>query len=115
MIQFEGQQNSMQFWSQQEALSELRMQLHRAVADDLPAPPRQEQPEVSPLPPPKKTSWFGRKPSKAAAEPAQLPQPVVSPVEVDVQVDEIYFRSETEYGLYETLRVKVVVATVDVR
>lgn len=91
------------------------MQLHRAVADDLPAPQRQEQPEPSPLPPPKKTSWFGRKPSKAATDPAQIPQPVVSPVEVDVQLDEIYFRSETEYGLYETLRVKVVVATVDVR
>jgi hypothetical protein len=42
-------------------------------------------------------------------------QPVMLPVRVDVQLDEIHFRTETEYGLYETLRAKVVLAVVDVR
>lgn len=118
MIHFEGRQNSTQFWSQDEALSELKVQLWRAVSDGMPAEPVREPPrEPVPTPlPPKKSSWFGRKSSKVpetVQETRALPAP--SPATVDVQLDEAHFRSETEYGLYETLRARVVVATVDVR
>ena len=113
IIQFEGSQNGTQFWQQDEVLSELRVQLHNAVSDGMP----RQHPEAIALPPPappQKTSWFGRKSSKTAV-PVRAEVPVACPVTVDVHLDEIHFRSETEYGLYETLRAKVVMATVDVR
>ena len=113
IIQFEGSQNGTQFWQQDAVLSELKVQLHNAVSDGL---PRQHPEAVAlpPPPPPQKTSWFGRKSSKAAV-PVRTEVPAACPVTVDVQLDEINFRSEAEYGLYETLRVKVVMAVVDVR
>lgn len=113
IIQFEGSQNGTQFWQQDEVLSELRAQLHNAVSDGL---PRQYPDAITlpPPPPPQKSSWFGRKSSKAAV-PVRAELPTVCPVSVDVHLDEINFRSETEYGLYETLRAKVVMVVVDVR
>lgn len=120
MIQFEGGQNSTQFWSQDEALSELQTQLWRAVSDGMPVEPVTEQPRQiipQPPPPPKKSSWFGRKSSKTP-EVVHEVQPASSsscPVTVDVQLDEVHFRSETEFGLYETLRAKAVIATVVIR
>lgn len=114
MIQFEGRQNSIQFWSQDEALAELKVQLQYAVSDGMPVAPVHERPAENLQQPPKKPSWFGRKSSKAAG-PVQEARGPACPIEVDVQLDEIYFRSETEYGLYETLRVKVVAATIVVR
>ncbi|OQO11522.1 hypothetical protein B0A48_03249 [Cryoendolithus antarcticus] len=113
VIQFEGQQYSMQFWSQAEALVELRTQLYNEVSDGVPharleitLPPR-------PAAPVQKGSWFGRKGSKAPAI-VQTPAPP-PPVEVDVQVDDLHFRVETEYGLYETIRVRGMVVSVVVR
>lgn len=116
IIQFEGRQNGTQFWSQDEALHELQVQLRNAVSDGRPVetlqPPKADN--RPPPAPPKKSSWFGRKASKTP-ESLQEEQPAVSPVMVDVRLDELHFRSETEYGLYETLRARVVMATVDVR
>jgi len=116
IIQFEGRQNGTQFWSQDEALHELQVQLRNAVSDGRPVETAQRpQEHIAPLPPPpKKSSWFGRKAAKAP-EPLQEGRPAESPVMVDVRLDELHFRSETEYGLYETLRARVVLATVDVR
>lgn len=115
-IQFEGSQNGTQFWQQEEVLYELKVQLWNAVSDGIPAERMLRHSEAIALPPPlpQKTSWFGRKSSKAAI-PVREEVPVVCPVTVDVHLDEVHFRSETEYGLYETLRAKVVVAVVDVR
>jgi hypothetical protein len=115
MIQFEGQQNSMQFWQQEEALSELRAQLWHAVTDGIPVEPVPVHLEERPLPPPKKSSWFGRNSSKAPLAPQRAQPTPVSPVTVDVRLDDVHFRSETEFGLYETLRARVVMAMVDVR
>ncbi|KAM0714782.1 hypothetical protein Q7P37_009246 [Cladosporium fusiforme] len=115
MIQFDGRQNSTQFWAQDEALSELKAQLLHAVSDGMPVESTREQPREEPMQPPKKTSWFGRKASKGPEIMREVRPIAASPVKVGVELDEIYFRSETEYGLYETLRVKVVRATVDVR
>ena len=119
MIQFEGSQNGTQFWQQDEVLYELKVQLHNAVSDGIPAERMRQHARVIALPPPppptQKTSWFGRKSSKKAAVPVREEVSVVSPVTVEVHLDEVHFRSETEYGLYETLRAKVVMAVVDVR
>jgi hypothetical protein len=118
MIQFEGRQNGTQFWTQDEALRELQAQLQSAISDGVPAESMRRRTDhttnLPPLPPPRKTLWFGRKASKMP-EPAQEVQNATSPDMVDVRLDELHFRSETEYGLYETLRARVVLATVDVR
>jgi len=118
IIQFEGSQNGTQFWQQDEVLYELKVQLHNAVSDGIPAERMRQHAEAialpPPPPPPQKTSWFGRKSSKAAV-PVREEVSVVSPVTVEVHLDEVHFRSETEYGLYETLRAKVVMAVIDVR
>jgi hypothetical protein len=117
IVQFDGSQNGTQFWQQDEVLYELRMQLRNAVSDGIPAERMLQHSEaiaLPPPPPPQKTSWFGRKSSKAAI-PVREEVSVVCPVTVDVHLDEVHFRSETEYGLYETLRAKVVMAVVDVR
>jgi hypothetical protein len=112
IIQFQGSQNGTQFWQQNEVLSELRAQLHNASSDGI---PRQHSEIIDlPPPPPQKTSWFGRKSSKAVV-PVRAEVPAACPVTVHVLLDEINFRSETEYGLFETFRAKVVMAVVDVR
>ena len=118
IIQFEGSQNGTQFWQQDEVLYELKVQLHNAVSDGIPAERMRQHARIIALPPPpptQKTSWFGRKSSKKAAVPIREEVSVVPPVTVEVHLDEVHFRSETEYGLYETLRAKVVMAVVDVR
>ena len=115
IIQFEGSQNGTQFWQQDEVLYELRSQLRNAVSDGMPVERMRQDPVVAvPPPPPQKSSWFGRKSSKAAV-PVREEVPAACPVTVDVHLDEVHFRYETEYGLYETLRAKVVMAVVDVR
>lgn len=116
IIQFGGSQNGTQFWQQDEVLYELKVQLHNAVSDGIPAERMRQHAEAIalPPPPPQKTSWFSRKSSKAAV-PVREQVSVVSPVTVEVHLDEIHFRSETEYGLYETLRAKVIMAIIDVR
>jgi len=114
-IQLEGSQNNIAFWSQEAAVSELQAQLFgilgdsRAIHQELP-----ERPILKEAPP-RKSLWFGRKSSKAP-EPGLVPQTKhEAAVKVDVQLDEASFRSETEYGLFETLRARVVMAWVDCR
>jgi hypothetical protein len=118
MIQFEGRQNGTQFWTQDEALRELQVQLQNAISEGAPAQTMRRHTghttNLPPPPPPRKTSWFGRKASKMP-ESVQEMQCAASPDVVDVRLDELHFRSETEYGLYETLRARVVLVTVDVR
>ena len=92
------------------------MQLQHAVSDGMPVERTRPHSEAVALPqhPPQKTSWFGLKSSKAAVS-VRDEVNAACPVTVDVQLDEVHFRSESEYGLYETLRAKVVMAVVDVR
>ena len=108
----------MQFWQQEEALSELREQLKRAVTDGVPVDSAPSvYPDERPTQPPKKSSWFSRKSSKAPEHPSSKAQSTssqpTSPVEVGL--DDVHFRSETDFGLYETQSARVVMATVDVR
>ena len=113
MIQLEGRQDTLEFWTQQEALHQLQNQMLAAISDSVPTSIPESLPE-RPLPPPAmKSSFFGRKQSKTPQEVSEI-QAVKPPVRVDVHLDEAHFRSETEYGLYETLRGRCVLVTVDV-
>jgi hypothetical protein len=118
MIQFEGRQNGTQFWTQDEALRELQVQLQNAISDGVPAETVRRRTDHTTYPPPpappRKSSWFSRKASKTPDSVPQV-QNATSLDIVSVRLDELHFRSETEYGLYETLRARVVLATVDFR
>ena len=114
MIQFEDPQNSTQFWLQDDSLSELRKQLHRAIMAGVPAELAPVHLEERPPPPPKKSSWlFGRNSSKAPEVIPRVQPPKPSPV--TVELDDVHFRSESEFGILETNRARVVMGMVDVR
>ena len=86
-----------------------------AVAGDVPEP----QPILEPLPerPVQQTrsSFWGRKSSQAAGPSKPLPKRPKAPVSVEVLSEQANFRTETEYGLYETVRGRTVLLIVDVR
>ena len=114
-IQLEGSQNSIAFWSQETAISEFQAQLSDMLGGSRGIPVELPERPVLKEAPPRKSSWFGRKPSKAP-EPGLVPQTKhEAVVKVDVQLDEASIRSETEYGLFETVRARVVMAWVDCR
>ena len=62
-----------------------------------------------------KSSFWGRKQKVREASPEQARKVEKPPVSVDVQLDEVHFRTETDFGLYETLRGRCVVIEVEVR
>lgn len=75
-----------------------------------PALPQKEQ-----APEPKKVSLFSKKgkqrrPVEHPSHTSQQP-----PVTVLVELDDAYFRTETEYGLMETLRKRAVTIRIEVR
>ncbi|KAK4613586.1 hypothetical protein CLAFUW4_09459 [Fulvia fulva] len=115
LIQLEGRYDSTQFWSQQEALDLLRDQTLVAVAGDVPTP----LPMVEPLPErpaqPKRSSFWGRKSSQPTGPSKPAPKQSKPPVSVEVQSEQANFRTETEYGLYETVCGRTVLLVVDVR
>lgn len=108
LIQLEGRQDTLQFWTQEEARIELQKQMLAAISDGIPGTATEPQ---LPPPPASKSSFFGKKSSKAP----EVAKPVKVPVMVDVQLDEAHFRAENEYGLYETLRCRCLLVMVDVR
>ena len=113
VIQLQGRSDETQFWTQEEALELLKDQLFTVIAGE--APERTIEP-LPPRAPPlqKRSSMFGRKVKK---EPEPVPDLTAkkAPVTVDVQLDQVHFRTETEYGLYETLRARAIMVTIDVR
>jgi hypothetical protein len=115
LIQLEGLQDTLEFWTQEEARNQLQTQMLAAISDDMPTMAIDRPLPERPTPPSStKSSFFGKKQSKAPAAPTQA-NTVRPPVVVDVQLDEANFRAETEYGLYETLRCRALLVTVDVR
>ena len=115
LIQLEGRQDTLEFWTQEEARKELQSEMLAAISDGLPTkagdPPLPERPMPSSG---SKSSFFSRKQGKAPAVMVQASS-VQAPVVVDVQLDEVHFRAETEYGLYETLRCRCLLVAVEVR
>ena len=115
MIQLEGRQDTLEFWTQEDARSHLQRQMLAAITNSVPTMPVEQPLPERPAPPPAmRSSLFGRKQSKAP-EVNAAPKPIVPPITIEVQLDEVHFRTETEYGLYETLRGRAVLVTVDVR
>lgn len=113
LIQLEGRYDGTQFWTQREALDLLKEQMLLELGGVLPTPLVER--ELPPLPEPQpRSSFWSRKQSKAP-EPRPAMKPPKPPVTVDVEMDQVNFRTETEYGLYETIRGKAVLVTVDVR
>ena len=114
LIQLEGRQDTLEFWMQQDALEQLQSQMLAAISDTETGSGERPLPE-RPIPTTKsKSSFFGRKQTKEP-EVMAVPKQMQPPVSVDVRLDEVHFRTETEYGLYETLRGRGVLVVVDVR
>ena len=114
LIQLEGLYDTLEFWMQQEALDQLHSQMLVSLSDNVQTHVERQSLPERPTAPVAKPSFFGRKPSKAM-ETTPVPKPGPAPVTVNVQLDEAYFRTENEYGLYETLRGRCVLVEVDVR
>lgn len=115
LIQLEGRQDTMEFWTQEAARGELQNQMLAAISEDLPSTAIGTPLPERPAPPPAtKSSFFGRKQSKAPAV-ATSTVPAKAPVTVEVQLEEGHFRGETEYGLFETQRCRGLLVTVEVR
>lgn len=53
-----------------------------------------------------RSSFWGRKSSKVQVQESKSVRPVTPPVRVEVEMDQVNFRTETDFGLYETLRGK---------
>ncbi|KAF2173802.1 hypothetical protein M409DRAFT_16073 [Zasmidium cellare ATCC 36951] len=114
LIQLEGRYDGTQFWTQREALDLLKEQMLMELGGAIPAPAVEQTPPPPPIESQPKSSFWTRKQSKAPeARPiTKQPKP---PVTVDVEMDQVNFRTETEYGLFETIRGRAVLVTVDVR
>lgn len=114
LIQLEGFYDGTQFWAQEEALKLLQEQMLLEIAGEMPKPvveePLPSRPVVQ-----SKSSFWGRKQSKAPEPPRVVATSSRAPVTVDVHMEHVNFRTETEYGLYETLRGRAVMAVVIVR
>lgn len=114
LIRLEGRQDTLEFWTQQQAIGELKTQLLVSLSDSMPT-------VVEPLPerpaPPAavKSSFWGRRQKAPEVRPETVRKVETPPVSVSVLLDEVHFRTETEYGLYETLRGRCVMIEVDVR
>ncbi|PPJ54348.1 hypothetical protein CBER1_07108 [Cercospora berteroae] len=113
VIQLDGQYDGSQFWSQDEALSLLRDQMSTELGGDPPMRPMRETLPERPSEQPKSSFW-GRKSNKPiAGKPVAVAPP--PPVTVEVEMDQVNFRTETEFGLYETVRGRGVLMTVYIR
>jgi len=115
VIQLEGRHDTTEFWTQRQAISLLQSQLLEAVSDNIPARPVVTEPLPPKGQPPGKMSLFGRKQSKAPQPKEVQPEPAGPPVVINVEVDQVNFRTETEYGLYETLRGHAVLLAVHIK
>ena len=115
LVQLEGGQDTAEFWMQEDARTQLQSQMLAAISETLPTNVvEQPLPQRSAPPPAGKSSFFGRKQGKAQ-DFKEAPEPVKPSVAVEVQLEEVHFRTETEYGLYETIRGRGVLVTIDVR
>lgn len=115
LVQLEGRQDHLEFWTQQTALATLHDQLLAAISEDMPTPEPLETLLLEEPHPGFRSSWFGRKQSKLPSLGPIMKMPAKVPVTVEVHLDEVHFRSETEYGLYQTLKGRCVWVAVEVR
>ena len=99
------------------ALCMLQDQIYTALSGDdvqMP-PPTVPEPVAAPSSPMRRgSSWFGRRRSQPSQPSLPKMTTIRSPVEVNVMLDHVYFRAETEYGLLETAESRAVLVKVNV-
>ncbi|CAK4032159.1 Hypothetical predicted protein [Lecanosticta acicola] len=110
LFHLEGRHDGSDFWTQQEPIMELRDQMLAELVGDEPQLAEQPLPE-RPVSPPAARSFWSRRQAKA---PVVRPQPTKAPISVEVQIEQVHFRMENKYGLYETSRARAVMMVVDV-
>lgn len=114
IIQLEGRHDVSEFWQQQEAVALLQERTLDAVSDSVVLPPVQtslplrEQPALA-----TKRPLFGSRSNLPQVEQSR-PLVQMPPVTVSVKLEEVYFRTETAYGLMETLRRNALLLAVQV-
>ncbi|KAM3413799.1 hypothetical protein BST61_g10483 [Cercospora zeina] len=113
VIQLDGQYDGSQFWSQDEALLLLKDQVLTDLGEGPATDSTREALPERPIEQPKSSFW-GRKTSKSVAVKPVVPPPP-PPVTVEVEMDQVNFRTETEFGLYETIRGRAVLMKVHIR
>lgn len=113
MIQLEGRHDVSEFWQQQEAVALLQEQTLDAVSDSMVLPPVQASLPLREQPVLANKRSFGRR-SKLPQVEQGRPSVQVPPVTVSVKMEEVYFRTETAYGLMETLRRNALLLAVQV-
>lgn len=95
-------------------MEELRRQLRTAVGhEDSGLDYQPPIVDVREKPAAKKTSFFSRKESKMAAP--RLTEPVKAVTTVDVALEDLFFRTETDLGLFETVRAQALMVAIDLR
>jgi len=113
-VQLEGCHDTVEFWTQKEALGQLQFQILAAISEVAPpSMPERSLPMRDPLPN-NKPSLFGRKHGRLLGQRPE-PQSGQASIFVDVKLDEIYFRKESNFGLLETVSGRVVVVSVEVK
>ncbi|KAF2206772.1 hypothetical protein CERZMDRAFT_103073 [Cercospora zeae-maydis SCOH1-5] len=112
VIQLDGQYDGSQFWSQDEALLLLKDQMLTELGGGPATNPLREALPGRPIEQ-LRSSFWGRKTNRSVASQPVVPPP--PPVTVDVEWDQVNFRTETEFGLYETIRGRAVLMKVDIR
>ena len=99
VIVLESENDSLEFWTQSAALEDLQGQLSVAISGDI--LPLVEETKLPVRAPKAKSTFFGRTKSRT-----YVSLPVAGPAEVavdiEVRLDDIYFRAENAYGLTET-------------
>ena len=85
------------------------------LGGDAPAMPVREALLERPAVEQTRSSFWGRKSSKVQVQESRPARPVSPPVKVEVEMDQVNFRTENDFGLYETIRGKGVVVKVDIR
>lgn len=113
IVQLEGRHDTVEFWAQKEALEQLQFQILAAISEVAsPSMPERPLPMRDPLP--NKPSLFGWKHGRLLGQRPE-PQSGQASIFVDVKLDEIYFRKESNFGLLETVSGRVVVVSVEVK
>jgi len=111
LIALQGLADSTEFWSQPDAVKELEVQISIALGIEEPAP---SVPAIPPREPPTRKSFtFSRQTTSSATRAnSQRSTSDVPPRRVQTVVEEVYFRTETPFGLYETIAVQAVVVRI---
>jgi hypothetical protein len=113
LVQLEGVIDSSAFWLQHEAQDELQKLLYFELSGEMPNVPLQQHQLSSSTKSPTKSSWFGRKANKIIDEIVPIAAPSKPPLAVNVLLKDVHFRTENDYGLFETTRAQAILVTVE--